>query len=568
MTSVDRASFVSARSQARSRARRSPRLWKEYKRRRRARPGGRFSLPRWVGWMFWSLMLAVSLPGVLGRVGAASLLAMLALYCSGTAFLRAASLRYRLYSSAELFLALHYPFGDREFFRSQVRRWFISCSPVFVLSAATYLCVAIYGGRSAVRIPSALLGALAQTLMVIALSLSQELWLTRIWTRPALALYALIVCVVSFPKELAPLGGKALGILPATWVNLWFALPETGTRNGVMLVSIGLLAALDSWLVRSLEKGYPRTDVTLVIQQATREQDDEGDAASRPAAQDVRSLGRDYAIAQERFASLRNRTVVADDLSRSEFDWSSGHWTTRVAGRWLTPRQRLVAEFLSAHAIDAWKDTAKRGVQLAAVGAFLCLMPFSVPLWLSLSVFIVAVLTSAPVLGGIWPGLTPARLGSARMQPLVGYPIGYVEASLSIIKVNAVRLLAFTPIELIAGVLVGWRHFDAPAAGLLVSAQIVLTGVAVQPYAIMLLHSAGTNDTARFNGTSVLFACALIANAVLFVLAAFAFFAFNRSLVGWIVGPVVLALLPLSMWRVYGFLYSRRQIDLLPGGTE
>ena len=493
---------------------------------------------------------------------------MLALYCSGTAFLRAAGLRSRLYSSSELFLALHYPLADREFFRWQVREWLIACLPVFLLSATSYLCVAIYSGGGSILIASALVGGLAQTVVVITLSLSQERWLTRIWTQPALALYALIACIFSFPRELASLGGKALAFLPATWVNLWISSSEIGTRNVIlMLMPIGLLAVLDAWLIRSLEKGYPRTDVTLMFRHAIREQDEGDESAWLPTAQDPPGLGRDYAIAQERFASLRNRTVVADHLSKSDFDWTAGHWTTRVAGRWLTPRQRLLAEFLSAHAIDAWKDAAKRGVRLAAVGALLCVIPFEVPLWLSLCVFIVAALTSAPVLGGVWPGLTPGQFGSARLQPLAGYPIGYVEASLSIIKVNAVRLLGFTPMALIAGVLVGWRYFEQPATGLLISAQIVLTSVAVQPYCIMLLHSAGTNDTTRFNGTAVLFACALIANALLFVAVTIAFFAFSRSLVSWITGPVALALLPWSMWRFYGFLYSRHQIDLVPAAT-
>lgn len=513
-------------------------------------------------------MLALSLPGILGRVGTDALLAMLALYCSGTVFLRAAGLRNRLYSSTELFLALHYPLGDREFFRWQVREWLISCLPVFVLAVTSYLCVAIYGGGGTTLIASALLGGLAQTVIVITLSFSLERWLTRIWTQPALALYALIVCIFFFPRQLASLGGRTLAFLPATWVSLWLA-SDIGTRNViVMLMSIGLLAAMGAWLVRSLEKGYPRTDVTLMFQHAIREQDEGDEPAWLPTGQDLPSLGRDYAMAQERFASLRNRTIVADHLSKSDFDWNAGHWTTRVAGRWLTPRQRLLAEFLSADAIDAWKDTAKRGVQLATVGAFLCVIPFQVPLWLSLCVFIAAALTSAPVLGGTWPALMPAWFGWARLQPLVGYPIGYVEASLAIIKVNAVRLLAFTPMALIAGVLVGWRYFDQPASGLLISAQIVLTALAVQPYCIMLLHSTGTNDTIRFSGTSAVFACALIANALLFIPAAIAFFAFNRLLVSWIMGPVALALLPVSMWRFYGFLYSRHHMDLVPAATE
>jgi hypothetical protein len=559
--SVDRSVFVRLRNQARSRARQNSRLWKEYKRRRRARPGGRFTLASWLPRAFQLLILLLFIPGIARRVGTDSLLVMVALYCSGTPFLRASSLRNRLYRSTELFIVLHYPVRDREFFRWQVREWLVSCLFVFFLSATAYVCVAVYRGADAAQFAWALLGGLAQTAVVVTLSLSQVLWLRRMWTQPALALYALIVCIFSFPKELSALGGKALVILPATWVNLWLVSSDIGTGTVVMSISIAVLAALDTWLVRSLEKGYPRTDLTLIVEHAFHDQGAEDDLTSPSTNENAATFGRDYAVTQERFASLHNRTVVFDQLT-SDLDWNAGHWTTQITGRWLTPRQRLVAEFLSANAVDAWKGRMKLAVQLTAAGVFLCLIPFALPLWLSLSAFIIAAFAGAPLSGGAWPGLRPGWFGFARMQPLAGYPIGYVEGSLSMMKVNAVRLLGFVPEALIAGLVLGWRYFGQPTTGLLISAQIVLTSLAVQPYCTMFLYSAGTDDTKRLNWTSALFAGAFIASAVIFVPAVIVFFAFNRSPLSWMTVPPVLALVSFSMWRFYGFLYSRHQIDL------
>jgi hypothetical protein len=563
--SVDRYVFVRLRDRARSRAQQSPRLWKEYKRRRRARPGGRLTLPLWLARLIWPLALLVMLPGILQRVGPASLLAMLALYCSGTIFLRAADLRNRLYRSTELVVALHYPLHDRDFFRWQLREWLISCLPLFLLSAASYSRVAVYG-NAGTALASAVLGGLAQTAIVITLSLTQALWLTRIPTQPALALYALIAGIFFFPKELAWLGGQALAVLPAGWVNLWLASSQIGTSGVILiLLGVGLLAAVDAWIVRSLEKRYPRTDVTLVLQHAfDDEAADELASASTNENENSAAFGRDYAVAQERFASLHNRTIVAEQLTTATFDWNAGDWTTRIAGRWLTPRQRLVAEFLSASTIDTWKGRLKGAVQLTALGVFLCAIPLAVPLWLSLCVFIIAAFTGAPVLGGTWAGLTPGWFGFARLQPLAGYPVGYVEASLSVMKLNAVRLLGFVPLALTAGLVIGWRYFGQPTTGLLISAQIVLTAFAVQPYCTLFLHSGGTNDTKRLNWTSLSFACTLIANAVIFIAIGIACFVFNRSLLTWILGPPAMVLVSLSMWRFYGLLYSRHQIDLIP----
>lgn len=495
---------------------------------------------------------------------------MLALYCSGTVFLRAASLRTRLYSSWELFVALHVPIGDRDFFRWQVREWLVSCLPLLLLSATAYLYLLVYSssaGGSGLFM-WALLGALAQTVIVVTLSLSQVLWLARIRTEPALALYALIACIFFFPKELASLGGKALAFLPATWVNLWLLSSGVGIRDVVLLIAfIGLLAAADGWLVRSLEQSYPRTDLTLLLQHASDEPLSADELTDPATARNAATYGRDYAVAQERLASLRHRSVIVDLLPTSGVDWNTGHWTTRAAGRWLTPRQRLVAEFLSANAIDSWKGRWRRTLQLTAAGVVLCLIPIEAPLWLSLGVFAMAAFIGALFSGATWPGLRAGRFGFDRLQPMAGYPIGYTEASFSMMKVNAVRLLALTPSALTGGLLIGWRYFGQPTTGLLISAQILLTSLAVQPYCAMFLHSAGTNDTRRLNRTSLSFACALIANAALFIPAAIAFFAFNRSFVSWTIGPVVLALLSFSMWRFYGFLYSRHQIDLIPASA-
>jgi hypothetical protein len=568
--SVDRHVFVFLREQARSRALQSPRLWKEYKQRRRARPDGR-TLPLWLVRLIWALMLAlIIVPGIVRRVGPGSLLAMLAMYCSGTTFLRAADLRNRLYRSTELFVALHYPLSDRDFFRWQLRDWLMACLPVFMVSAASYVWVAVYGDADTVLWTWALLGGLAQTAIVITLSLSQELWFTRIPTKPALAFYALILCILFFPKELTSFGGQALAVLPATWVNMWLASSHIGAGGAFfMLLGVGLLAAVDAWIVRSLEEKYPRTDLTLVLQDAFEDEapQDELASPSNKENENAAAFGRDYAVAQERFASLQNRTVVVERLTAADSDWNAGHWTTRIAGRWLTPRQRLVAEFLSADAIDAWKDRVKRATQLTAIAVFLCVIPFAVPLWLSLGVFIIAGFTRAPLLGGSWPGLTPGRFGFARLQPLASYPIGYDEASLSIMKLNAVRLLGFVPTALTAGLVIGWRYYGQPTTGLLVSAQVVVLSLAVQPYCALFLHSAGTNDTKRLNWTSSLFACTLIANAVIFIAVAIAFFVFNRTLVSWILGPPVSALASWSMWRFYGFLYGRHRIDLIPAAT-
>ena len=82
-------------------------------------------------------------------------------------------------------------------------RWLIACLPVFLLSATSYLWVAIYSGGGSIG-ASALVGGRAIRHYHHIVPASQARWLTRIWTQPALA-YALIV--PSFVSKGSPRSG-------------------------------------------------------------------------------------------------------------------------------------------------------------------------------------------------------------------------------------------------------------------------------------------------------------------------------------------------------------------------
>ncbi|MGA2419236.1 MAG: hypothetical protein ABSG69_04085 [Candidatus Acidiferrum sp.] len=170
----------------------------------------------------------------------------------------------------------------------------------------------------------------------------------------------------------------------------------------------------------------------------------------------------------------------------------------------------------------------------------------------------------AHVFGGQWPGLTVPQIHLGRMQLAVGYPVGYMEASIAMMKLNAVRLLTFTPFGVAAGLLLGLRYLGDSFSGFLLALQVMVIALAAQPYGSLARHSVGTNDTKSLNRTSLVLLLGAIVNVVLFGLVAAFFLAENRTVVAWTAGPILLFLLSLSMWRFYGFLYSRRQIDLLP----
>jgi hypothetical protein len=491
---------------------------------------------------------------------------MLALYCSGTIFFRAKTLTSALYSSSELFVALHFPLSDNAFFRWQVRNWILSQVSVFLLSSVIYVHAAVHVAVEDEAFLYALpFIAMLQSLVVIALALAESLWFPR--TRPQIGLvfYALILGVVFLPAQLTGGGTVVLSVLPASLVNRLFLSLQGGSPAVLALLVVSTLGvgAVDIVLVHALWRTYPRSELTALLEWHTQERDQEKETASQTSVGGG-SFGHDYAVAQERFAALRNRAAIERQLEQVPAESVQDDWTSRLAARWLTTRERAIAGFLSSGAGDGWRGRWKFALYLTAVGALLCVLPLSIPFWLALGSFILASMCGAPLLGGKWPALTVGRFGFSLLQPCVGYPLGYFEASKVMMKWNAARLVGYVPIAYAGGLLIGWRYFSSPFLGILIATQIVVLEFALQPYFCAFQHSSGTNDTKRFNRTSALLACALIVNIVFFVPTAILFFAFGQSPMAWAVGLPGLFLLSFSMWWFYGYLYSRGRIDLQP----
>jgi hypothetical protein len=570
--SFNRKLYWELRREIRTYARRDARIWKEYKRQRKKWTSRRWTLPGWFARTLWPLAVIFVVPPLSRRLGTPEFLVMLALYCTGTIFFRANALSTALYSSGELFVALHFPVSDRAFFRWQVRNWLLVQVNLFLLSSMIYSYAAAHAGAKNdeaffYAIPFA---ALLQTGVVIAFALSKIHWFPKVPLGIGLVFHAMILGVVLFPGQVVGSGALLLSMLPASLVTRLFLSLRHGSAMQFAALAISILGVgvYDVLLVRALARGYPRSDLTSFLnREAQNQEDDEQERASPAPGETGGSFGRDYALGQERFAALRNREAIEKRLAQGTASLKADHWTSRLAAGWMTAREKTVAEFLSGGVSDGWRRRWKVALMLAAAGTFLCVLPLPIPFWLGGGSFILASICGAPLLGSRWPGLTALRFGFSVLQPCAGYPLGYAEVSKVMMKWNAVRLLGYTPIACTGGLLIGWRYFSSPFSGIVVGAQIMALSFALQPYFCAFQHSTGTNDTKQFNRTSALLVCVLIANVVLFVPAAIFFFSLGQSIWAWAVGLPLLFLLSVSMWWFYGYLYSRGRIDLQPVST-
>jgi hypothetical protein len=564
MRSVDHPLFFSLRRQTRKLARSSP-FWKDYKRRRRARPGGRNTLPQWAQKWVWLFVLLVSVPALATRLGVLLLLALLAIYCSATVFLRVAGLHTRLYSSLELYVALHYPVSDETFFRWQVRGWLASLLPLIFISGFIYYWTSRNGPMGPTFWAAAALAGALQALSVAALSLASNLYIPSGVLKPGLVLYVVMGLVIAFPAALGDSARTLVLFLPAGWINALFSYGLSHSQSGLpsLAIAFGAFAIVDYRLLQSLRASFPRQDLTALLERPLYEEIAENDPRHTPTADLVEPSTSDYHEVREHFAAAHNRSRVESLIIAPLFDWESADWRVRLAGRLMTPRERIVVAFLRAGtlgvSIKRWHFTAA----VAAGVVLICLLPLSLPFAFPMVLFLMAAISSTPVLGGSWPGLSPAYIGFMRVAPAVGYPISFREASLAIAKCNAPFFLGFFPYALLMGAAMGWRYLGSVSDGVVYSAQILLLLLTIQPYCTILLHSQATNDTRGFNLTSLSLMGALILNILVFLPAVVLFFIGYRQLLAWIICPFVMIVTPLAMWRFYEFLYNRGRIDLL-----
>jgi hypothetical protein len=342
--SVNRKLYWKLRREIRTYARRDAGVWKEYKRQRKKGDSGRWTLPGWFARSLWPLALIFVVPPLSRRLGTPEFLVMLALYCTGTIFFRANSLSTALYSSGELFVALHFPVSDRAFFRWQVRNWLLVQVNLFLLSSMIYSYAAAKAGAKNdeaffYAIPFA---ALLQTCVVIAFALSKIRWFPKVPLGIGLVFHAMILGVVLFPGQVVGSGALLLSILPASLVTRLFLSLQHGSamQFAALVVSILGVGVYDVLLVRTLARGYPRSDLTSLLNREAQNQENEEERASPAPGETGGSFGRDYALGQERFAALRNREAIERLLAQGTTGLNADHWTSRLAAGWMTAREQ------------------------------------------------------------------------------------------------------------------------------------------------------------------------------------------------------------------------------------
>ncbi len=558
------------REAARHELRSSKASWKEYKRMKKA--GRRSTSQRTVA-IFFVVMGPIYLLFVADFAhmrGLAFLALALAIYSTGTVFMRAWSFESKLRRSGELSVFLTLPVEDERIFDHLWHQtlW----GSTFVIYAA----VVAYGYWAYTRMQSnhawawlvaASLAALLQWTVVVAPML-MIVKLEAKWplTWIGLAIEALILVLFFAPAGVTKMAESAVVPLPGGWVPEFFqGAFLIGNRGSFwFLIPIAILASTIPITSKFLRKRY-RIPLESALMFEDRGAFGEADVGTQPT--EAAELEGDRESARMEFEPL----IAAEHLKRGEFlqelDWSSSGWLERIAKRWLRPSEKLTAEFMMSEEIGGWSARWKTAAKLSAVGIVLTVMlpPSAAYEWILFVPLIIAGMTAAPFFGGYWPGFGLRFCGGRLAPAYAAYPVDYRGISLTMFKVNGARLLGWLPLLLLYAYALAWRMNAGPLFGFTIGLKTLWAVVALQPVMVFGHFSKRTNDTDvsglgwLTRAIPSLIAMVGGALAVAFLIAA-----------GFVLKPLLAvaslcaaSAVAVGMWALYGYLYNSGRIDLL-----
>jgi hypothetical protein len=546
----------SIRGLARKQLRSSKLLWKEYRQVRlrwwrRALFGPRFL------WLFYVVAVYVFLAQ--SKIPEFPL-AILTLYSTGTIMTRASQLLNGLHCSWDLAFFMHYPVSDREFFNYTWRAFLRSSLLVWIYSLVAFGYIAANASLGGEIWLAAIASATLQWASVLTLAVIAALFPVPKATPVFLFCYSLIFASPFIPNHLLATFNDALIWLPTGWISYVFDKGVLHGNNNAWygLVPIVMLLSLFLPAIKVLRRSYEEAELEYPDLSMPAEADEK--ATFAPAHDEADWLRSGEHLPMER---------AIPDVQLHSVNWNSAGWLERGARRWLSERERAIAEFLCGGELGLWSRQWKRGLKVAFVGTAVLLIPAHIPTNVYFGLGIIATMFGMPLLGGSWKGMQLRSIGGTAIPAYAGFPLSYTENSRVLAKVNLLRIAGWTPLLVSYAALLAWRTGSPPTIGILVGAEIVLLILLTQPLAIVGVHSYGTNDSKRINLHALLaFIAALFLGIVFLVCIGIFFVAAFWAPGGEKLIPAVIALCGMLfssslIWLCYRFLYDRGRIDLM-----
>ncbi len=474
---------IEARRRARAELRKSPAAWREYKRVRRRRE---VTVPPWAV-RFLPPIILMSFWGATRR--SMDELVALALFISlASAAWRAGQLLIALRSSPRLAVYAHLPLSNEQVFELQwqyflrTSAWSIADFTVF------YGILADRAGYGWTCWLTGLAMAVAQWLVILAaatcfLAYIKNRKVFRVAEVLAAAAAALFI-LPSGATVIKPLAALAAWVPPMGWIlySMGISPPHNVLFEWWTALSFATVLFSLPLAYRRLRADFKMPEVAL------------GTEVQRGAIESWRRLESDGSN-PDAFAGITAAIRRRDFLKG--FDWRRAGWVERAASWWLTPCERVMAEFLSGGNPRWSRRLIRFGLILGGIAVLVGIFPRILPM---VAPFSFPFLLFVPRLffGASWPGAAVRKVDGNSISICSAYPIGFGQIARATIKSNLTQLLILAPFLWVAGCVSPQAHVFNLDVEIRLGLKIM---VVIVGFAIMIpvaLISPGTNDGSKW----------------------------------------------------------------------
>ena len=518
----------------------APDLLKKYKKLRRY---SRHSLSgAGVARVFYLLLIVSFLLNIADKCGSQAFCSTLAIWALPFVLIRASNWFSFLYDSTTLNVLSLLPIKIEAVFMMQTRQFFIRSLWSFIDFTIVFLMLLLYRDTISSTWYFGLWTAILQWGIIVSLGLVFSLYFPQ-WITGKLIfiLFAFALAITfgeyhSYPMETFRIFGW---ILPTAWpcqILLFFSTP--GQWSSALLLSIPIFGIFYAGWIAFKRWHY----LYCTVPENSNEPYDE-----TPQEFD------DQKIFPRTGVTELHEIIQTEMLKK--IPWEKLGFIEKFHGKWFTPREKDVAEFLLASA-PFWTKNFKVPLFILLLSLLCGFLPAPWNLSASIILGLIGFLTLLPVFGGSWPGLLMS-VNYGVLTPFYSwYPIRFQEVAIVLWKSNTIKHLIGLPVTIFYGLMIAWIYQLPIADGCLIAAKGWLLAFFSQPLSIVGQLSQSTNDSSRI-GIGLLFVFVIISELAL---AISIFFIARPSIL--LLMYSIYFLIALGSLKLYSALYNHCYFDL------
>lgn len=262
-------------------------------------------------------------------------------------------------------------------------------------------------------------------------------------------------------------------------------------------------------------------------------------------------------------------TAIEDMVRTRRFlvapPWQRGGWFEALLWKWLSQRERLLADFVFPNGLcitGPWKQILRNLAIVCLAAVTTGYVNHAWAFWIAILGLFVTSCQSCARVFTTGRAFQLVNCGGVNIPLYAGFAIGFRELSRLLVKLSLVQLPLILPLAAVSSLLMFYllnislvegAWFGLKVGGLLLASRFIF---------IVLSFSSGTNDTTRFRLRSALLLLFVVVSCLGFVALATASFLVPHPFISGLLWGLA-AFDAYIFFRGYGWCYHRSHFDLM-----